>query len=76
VVASAPNDGGGQSRPRYLLFVSGPLVVLAAGFAAALVLVASWIWDAADGLSGSGWNEAHLRVARPDGGAGITRLLR
>ena len=57
VIAAAPNDGGGQWGPRYLLFAYVPLVLLAvdtlqewprrrllAGAAILLVLAAAGIW--------------------------------
>jgi hypothetical protein len=56
VVLTAPNDGGGQWGPRYLLFVYAPLVILAADVVQQLpgrtlrtllvvVLLAGSIWD-------------------------------
>ena len=51
VVLTAPNEGGGQWGPRYLLFAYVPLALLALGFG-------MWLWGGY-GISG-GWLHAKL----------------
>lgn len=68
VVVTAPNDGGGQWGPRYLLLAYGPLVVLAADTLQAMPRRAWAMALMATVVIGSAWTQRtayrELRVAK------------